>query len=181
MFVGSSRNVEGFSWVGVDDYAGVIETAAGINGDDVEKLADGVGVEIFIPEDAFKADGFVAFGGSFEEEVVASFLNFEELVSTLFSESQFNFVPFLIPDIVGLTIDNFKLVFTWANFLDHPELTEVVLVGLGAYNSGFIVFLVIVGGNSEGLVTLLADNLVDVTSGECKNSFHFFDWDLISL
>ena len=48
--------------MGVDDDAGVVETAAGIDGDDVEKLADGVGVEVFVPEDALKADGFVAFG-----------------------------------------------------------------------------------------------------------------------
>ena len=48
--------------MGVDNDAGVVEAAAGIDGDDVEKLADRVGVEIFVPEDAFKADSFVAFG-----------------------------------------------------------------------------------------------------------------------
>ena len=47
-----------------------------------------------------------------------------------------------------------------------------MLVGLGAHDSGLIVFLVVVGGDSEGLVALLADDLVDVASGESENSFH---------
>ena len=48
-----------------------------------------------------------------------------------------------------------------------------MLVGLGTHHSGFVIFLVVVGGNSEGLVALLADDLVDVASGESENSFHF--------
>ena len=47
-----------------------------------------------------------------------------------------------------------------------------MLVGLCADNSGFVIFLVIVGGNSESLIALLADDLVDISSGEGENSLH---------
>ena len=47
-----------------------------------------------------------------------------------------------------------------------------MLVGLRADNSGFVIFLVIVGGNSESLIALLADDLVDISSGEGENSLH---------
>ena len=43
--------------------------------------------------------------------MVAGLLNFEELVSALFSEPQFDLVPLLVPDVVGLAVDDFILVF----------------------------------------------------------------------
>ena len=47
-----------------------------------------------------------------------------------------------------------------------------MLVGLSANNSGFIVLFVIVGSNSKSLIALSADDLIDISSGESKNSLH---------
>ena len=116
----SSRNIESFSWVIVDDEAGIIESTAGVNWNDVEKLTEGVGVEIFISEDTFKADSFISFWWSFKEEMISSFFDFEQLISTLLSESEFDFVPFFIPDKIGLAVDDFIVIVWGSNFFDHP-------------------------------------------------------------
>ena len=41
-----------------------------------------------------------------------------------------------------------------------------MLIGLSANNSSFIVFSVVVGGYSESLIAIIADNLIDISSGE---------------
>ena len=166
MFLSSSWNIKSFSWVSIHDYARIVESTASVNGNNVEKLIGGIGIKLFVSEDTFKTYSFITFWWSLEEEAVTCFFHFEELISTLFAKPQFNLIPFLIPNIVRLTVDNFILIFSWANFLDHPKLSEVMLIGLSANNSCFIVFSVVVGGYSECLIAIIADNLIDISSGE---------------
>ena len=104
--------------------------------------------------------------------MVANSLNLIKLVSILTAESKLDFTPLLIPDKIGLAVDDFEVIITGSNFLDHPELTKIMLVRLSSNNSGLIIFLVVVGGNSKSLIALLADDLIDVSSWELQYSLH---------
>jgi hypothetical protein len=66
------------------------------------------------------------------------------------------------------------LVFSMSYFFHHPELSEVMGVGSSAIDSRFFVFLVVVGGDSEGLVAVMAYDLIDVASGELHHGWKVF-------
>ena len=87
MFLSSSWNIKSLSWVSINDYARIVESTASVNWNNVEKLIGGIGVKLFVSENTFKTHSFIAFSWSLKEETVACFLNFEELISTLFAKS----------------------------------------------------------------------------------------------
>jgi len=53
-----------------------------------------------------------------------------------------------------------------SNFLDHEKLSGIVSIGRYSNYPGFVVFSRVVGLDSEGLVSFLADYLIDVSSRE---------------
>ena len=89
----------------------------------------------------------------------------------MFSEPESDFSSFFVPDEVGLAVDDFILIFSMSDFFDHEELSGVMGVGGYSYDSGVFVLVGVVGLYSEGLVAVLADDLVDVSSGE-KEGLH---------
>lgn len=97
----------------------------------------------------------------------------------MLTEPKSDLVSFLVPDEVGLAVDDFELVFLEANFFDHPELPEIVLVGLRADDPGGLVLLGVVRVDPEGLVAILGDDLVDVSSGE-DQGLHNIRFKIIS-
>lgn len=131
-------------------------------------MVDGVRIEILESESSLQTDGFVALGGSLEPEAIAGLLHFEQLVAALLAEPQFDLTPLLIPDMVGLTIHNLEIIIISSNLLDHPELREVMRVGMRALDTSLVVFAGVVGGNLESLVAIVTDDLVDVSSRELK-------------
>jgi len=142
--------------------------------DNVENLIGSVGIEVLVSENSLQANCFVSFAGGLKPPAVSSLLDLEQLISTLFSESELHIAPLFIPHKVGLTIDNFIVVISMANFLYHPELPKIMSVGLSANNFRFVVVLRVVGLNSEGLIAFMADDLIDVASWELHHGFRSF-------
>lgn len=145
-------------------------------------MSDAVGVERFVPQYAFQGDSFGSFGVSFEPEGISDFFYLEQLVAGLFAELQSDFIAFLVPDIVGLAVDDLEFILIDSNLFDHPELSEIVLVGLGADDARGLVLLGVVGVDPQGLVAILTDDLVDVPAGEdqCLIALHniFFEYKI---
>lgn len=172
---GGARDVDGLAGVGVDEDAGVVEGDGVVDWDDVEELVEDVGVELLVPEDAFQGDGLASLGGSLEPEgVVLVLLHLEQLVATLLTGPEVDLIALLVPNQVGLAVHDFVLVLARSHLLDHPELSDVVGVGGGADDSGLVVALVVGGLDLEGLVLVMADQLVDVSSGEHEGLHRIF-------
>lgn len=127
----------------------------------------GVRVELLVLEDSLQGNGFGALGGGLKpERVVLGPLHFVELVAILLARFQADLLALFVPDEVGLAVDDFKLVFSLSDFLDDPELSEVIVVRGCADDGGLIVIVGVVGLDLQGLVSILADDLVEVSFGE---------------
>jgi hypothetical protein len=177
MFEGGGGDVEGLAGVGIDEDAGAVQGVTVVYWHDVEELVGGVGVAVLVLEDALEADGFVALAGGLEPPAVSGLLELEELVGVLLAELEAHIAPFLIPDEVGLAVHDFKLIISMANFFDHPELSEIMLVRLSSNDLGSAVVFVVISLNSEGLVAFVADDLIDVSSGELKGTLHDMEFE----
>lgn len=162
-----SRNVDSLSGVSVNQNAGLVERGGVIDWHDIEELTEDVRVELFISEDTLKSNCLTSLGiGLKPEGVILVLLNLEELIAALFPVPKADLTALFVPDEVGAAAHDFKLIITVSYLLNHPKLAEVVGIGSNADDSGFIIALGIVCLDPEGLVSIMADELVDVSSWE---------------
>lgn len=95
----------------------------------------------------------------------------EELIFGLFTSSESNLLALLIEDKGSWCADNFKLIISLADFLNHENLEIILWVWLSTTDSRFLEFAGISFLSSESHVTCLADNLIILSSWELQ-SFH---------